>query len=538
MLVGLLGLVGSGVAQAAPPQGVVLRIEGNEVFVDLGGATVRPGDRVVHYRTIVVTHPVSKKKIKDRFPTGEVTLLQVEPAMSMGRVSAETLKELAVGDVVILVRPEPVLPKVTPRPSPSPLASPGPAPSGSPQPSPSASPSASPGPEPVVEDPETLAVVDAWGRTLGQPPRVRRGIWQAYLEGHPQARYREAVLAELDALDALEAREVAASGREAPIGGVLHRPPSPAPPEHELELAFALEPQVGPIDAAWVHYRRAGAATYRRIELSRDGDAYLRGTLPAEAVQPGGVEYFVELARGGGTALAVGQPDDPVQLSVDGLVASRPTRRDRSRVNTRAEYVDFNRGEGNDWYWAAEADFAYRWPGLLQALRMGAGVFRGDGGPTKQIDDDEAACRASGDCRALGFNYAYTELEFRLTSRLSSMTRVIVGLTPDGLGGGLASKLRIGAEDDTNLVIGGELAHEMGRHLELGLNFEPLRKVPMMAAVEVADEPAGSDLGVRLLMDIGSRHCGPVQPTVRVSYSARTIHHSGFGAGLAAVFAW
>ena len=62
--------------------------------IALGGATVRPGDRVVHYRTIVVTHPVSKKKIKDRFPTGEVTLLQVEPAMSMGRVSAETLKEM------------------------------------------------------------------------------------------------------------------------------------------------------------------------------------------------------------------------------------------------------------------------------------------------------------------------------------------------------------------------------------------------------------------------------------------------------------
>jgi hypothetical protein len=253
---------------------------------------------------------------------------------------------------------------------------------------------------------------------------------------------------------------------------------------------------------------------------------------------PGRLEYFVEVARAGGVATAYGDPAEPAHLDVEAEVHEQPERADRSRVEVSWDYVDFHELKRDDYYQRVTADFLYRWSGLLHSLRLGAGVFRGQGGPTAEIDTDLAACRASGRCGAVGFNYSYVEAELAPVRRVATALRVMAGLTDSGLGGGVAGKVRIGDELATNLEITGSVASQMGKALELALAWAPIRQVPMTAGVEVSSQPSGSDLGVRMTYDIGWRRFGAFQPTLRLSYSARTVHHAGFGAGLGAVFAW
>src|SRR5688572_10063355 len=77
-------------ALAAPAgkavEGVVIRLQDDEVVVDIGSKHGVPSDaRLRVYRRLVVQHPLTGKKIEDRFPIGEVPLAERGELLSIIR---------------------------------------------------------------------------------------------------------------------------------------------------------------------------------------------------------------------------------------------------------------------------------------------------------------------------------------------------------------------------------------------------------------------------------------------------------------------
>jgi hypothetical protein len=64
--------------------------------------------------------------------------------------------------------------------------------------------------------------------------------------------------------------------------------------------------------------------------------------------------------------------------------------------------------------------------------------------------------------------------------------------------------------------------------------------VPIVLRSEVTNQPAGtgSDVGVRLIGQVGYRILPHLVLAGRVSYQGRTINHAGPGVGAAVGYAW
>jgi hypothetical protein len=125
-----------------------------------------------------------------------------------------------------------------------------------------------------------------------------------------------------------------------------------------------------------------------------------------------------------------------------------------------------------------------------------------------------------------------------ISNSVASLWKVLAGLTPDGLGGGLESRLRFGDERGTNLVVGGQVASRIGSLAMAKLTWNVVPEFPMAGTVELTNEPVSTDLGVRMLFDIGWQRFRFFRPTLTLGYSVRAVDHGGPTVGLASVFSW
>jgi hypothetical protein len=377
-------------------------------------------------------------------------------------------------------------------------------------------------------------VLAAWHAAAGRPIAARIAVWQSFLAEHPRSPYADRVNDDLVTLRVIQTElaegEPEATAREPVVRTLRHAPPKSGIEHAPLPVALVAERPDEP-RAAWVHYRRSGADTFRKAELRRDGDGYLRGVIPAADVEAPGVEYFVEIALPGGTAAAAaGTPEEPLVVQVAGASPSEiyRARASRSRVSIQATYLDYgtfdNRaGDHTDTFFLVETDFFYRlraeW---IYGMRIGFGVLEGRVGMTDA-----------------GFNYGYWEVEFRPSGpNLALLARGVAGLGVDGLGFGAEGRVRIGPEDATNITFAASTLAGIGFLSEAKLQWAVIPRVPLGFAVAVTNQPIAGDLGVRFSTDIGLRVLRWLQPTLRVSYEGRTIAHSGLGAGLGLVFDW
>ncbi len=256
-----------------------------------------------------------------------------------------------------------------------------------------------------------------------------------------------------------------------------------------------------------------------------------------EDVLAPGVDYFVELANASGdSGSAIGSPESPrhVRVHSPSLQALRETR-NRSRVSMIATYLDYatfdDRAEGDaytDQFALFETDFLFRlrrpW---LYGIRVGMGVLSGEGGYKDQAEAEVA-----------GFQYGYTEFEFRTRPTRAYLIRAIAGLGRNGLGFGAEGRVRFGEEEKSNLSFAASTLEDVGFLSEVRMQWAALRDMPLGFAVGVTDQPNNGDIGVRLSGDIGYRALDWFQPTVRVSYQGRSVQHSGLGVGLGMVFDW
>ncbi|HJZ84291.1 MAG TPA: hypothetical protein VKN99_03930 [Polyangia bacterium] len=475
--------------------GVVVAIDGSDVIVDLGTESgLPPRAKVQLFRTVEVQHPRTKKRIRDQFFLHAQDVAQVGARLSIVRPPAEVLKELKVGDTVSVLMPEAATPALRP--------------------------AAGKGAKTDKTDPADKAApcTDA---TVRLEKARAEGFRSGYEAGRTEA----------------PAERVPSAPAPAPIE-VRHVAPRVLFRKTPAQLAFAVE---GPtaLRAGWVYYRTQAGADYQRVPLLPAGAGYLRASLPPELLRAHQIEYFAEATVDDESASALplyasAQRPATVPVAESDPTVAEARARERSEVRLSYQYVDFNKLQGNDRYWVAEGDFLYRWAGIIHSLRVGAGAYDGVGGDRQQID-----MNVPGASHAVGFNYGYTEIELQVAASVALLGKVLAGLTPGGLAGGFESKIRIGDERGTNLVFGGQVGPSPIGDLAMAkLTWDVIPRLPMAGTVEVTNQPAASDLGVRMLLDVGWQKYSFFRPTLTLGYAVRAVDHGGPTLGLSSVFTW
>lgn len=565
------------VAATAQAEPVVLAVDGKDIYVDVGARDgVGAGSELELLHEIVARDPKTGATLRDRFALGTITVDRSGHAISVAHADDDLAKRVLAGDRVRLVSGK--------RAFVDPWEEQVAASKGQPAPLPAA-PAAPPSGPPL--DHAALAR-DAWQETLGQPIEKRIERWQALVAADPQTPYRRAIETEIASLRAqlqqrevmlAQARSTATHDRDPRIAQLASQLASPlernadvlvgsidrAVPGRPIQLAF-LARRPGTVRGAWLYARPAGAPGFTRIELTRDGDAYLRGTIDGALVRGDRVDWYVELAAGpdGDAEPVLGSHAEPNTIAIDRVVAEAPIEPNRTHIDAHLDYVDFDGkfGGGYDQYYQAELDFTYRFLEPVYAVRLGFGTLSGVGGPKDVIDEDPMGrCLRNGDyqCERMNFSYVYTEVELRVRPDVAIMLRPQAGiLTTDTMdvsdadrcrtddingcrftrGYGARGRVRLGREDGTNLVLGAAFTSRVGTLLEAAYHWLPHQVVPVQITVQVTDQPVVEDFGVRLIADVGLRRVSWFYPSVRVSYQARDIDHSGLSGGFALNFDW
>lgn len=532
-LAAVLCLFGRAAAADAIERGYIVHVEDREIYFDIGAATgIAAGHRVRIKRPIQLEHPVSGKMVADWLPVGTASVTVTGKTMAMARLDPDLLARVALGDIVeaLVEAPEALEDQAPAEPGSDAVAQREAAEAEAPE---------------TIElprlPPETEAVLAVWRSANGKPVEVQIGAWEEYLAAHPDSPHATAIHEDLEILrahrDALHPPELSLDGQV--VGGLQHAAPTRAPAGAPIELAFLIE-DPEQLAAAWLHYRTRGATSYSKAALHRDGQDYLRGHIPAVVVTAPGVEYFVELAtRRGAVGTAVGQSGQPVAIEVEAppLTSIFTELRHRSRVTMTTTYLDFatfdgRGGDRTDAFFLFEADFLYRLGGPVYGIRSGFGILNGRGGFANRVYDDTVPAPKA------GFHYGYAEVELRGPRRTALLGRVVAGAGQQGFGMGVEGRFRLGTEDGTNLTLGASRIAELGFLTEIRMQWNAVEHYPLGLSVGLTDQPNQGDLGVRLTTDIGYRALPWLQPTLRLSYQARTVVHSGVGAGLGLVFDW
>jgi hypothetical protein len=519
--------------------GTIVRIDGEDILIDIGGAGARKDLELTVYRSIEVRHPVTRKKLRDRFAIGVLGITQPGSSLSMARVKAKPSRPIAVGDAL---ESGPVAPA-----------------SGSTRPAGSAAAAAVAACPPVAParacpkceagaDEQEHKVIDAWKATLARPPADRIRIYQTYLLRNPFSPYRDFVRAEIAHLASREQELVqartAAGEQSLPLSGELAIDRiSQAREGDTVELAASYDPE-GPVRGLILHTRATGGEPdYSSTNMKTDGRGHARARVPEKMVRTPGFEYFVEAVDEEGRASAAdGSAVTPIPVEVKQDLEGLEDMGHRVRVRFQSEYISFDKFSGNDWSLLNEGDFLYRLRlDPLYGVRIGYGHYHGSGGTVEELDElglepDPAS-----------FTYGYLEGEVKLHRLFALAGRATVGLgrpeteedQREGLTGGFQLRIRIGPEDGTSLLLAGEAMPEIGQRAYVGLAWEAIAGWPMAAEVHVTDQPVDSDeLAVRLVYELGWRMTEQFALAARASVQGRTFEHTGPGFGLAATFDW
>jgi hypothetical protein len=283
-------------------RGSIVKIEAQEIYVNIGvDRGIAAGSALRIKRPVSLRHPVTRALVQDWIPIGAARVTQAGSVMSRA-VVGELVDEVKVGDIaeVLVDRPDRVQ---TARPTPVPAAAPARPPT----------------------DPVTAEVLGVFAAQANQPLEARIAAWERYLSMRANSPYAEAIKRDLDQLHTLrEEMRPRTSHTSGVRVSLVHEPPKVAAAGSQIPLVFVVdEPEE--IASAYLHYRVRGNRTYRSVLLVREHDIYLRGSIPAEVVTAGGVDYFVEATTPKGrSGLARGTPVDTVEVALTNPSLSDP----------------------------------------------------------------------------------------------------------------------------------------------------------------------------------------------------------------------
>jgi hypothetical protein len=497
-------------------RGAVIKVEAQEIYIDLGSDRgVVAGAALRIKRPVTLRHPVTRAAVEDWIPIGSASVTAAGTVMARA-VVGNLVAEIKPGDVA-----EVLVTGTSPAPSPASIRPAGP---------------------PV--DPETAEVLALFAAQAGQPLDARIASWERFLSTRPRSPFAEAIRHDLDTLHALreELRPARVANGSDMLATVQHAAVDRAPAGVPLPLVFVLD-RPEQVASAYLHYRPTGERTYRSVLLAREHDIYLRGVVPAQVVQPPGVDYFVEVSTPAGrSGLAFGTPAEPVAVAVDEppLLDRYAPRPGRSSVRLQAEYLDFARfdsrtGDRRDWVVHSTVDFTYRFDTAVESLGVGYGVYAGAGGYANR------AWSAMEPMPRAGFDYGYADIEVGGNEgpvHVSAGGQLIAGVGRNGFGMGAEGRLRVGDRDATNLLLSARTIDEVGFLSLIRFGTRIAERAKLGVSVGATNQPNDGDVGVRLGSEVELLADRNVSVIVGGSWQGRSIHHGGPGAGAGLAVTW
>jgi hypothetical protein len=512
-------------ALSADVVGIVLGVDAEDIVLDLGSTKGATDGKVVElWRPFKLRHPVTGQTLTDRFRIGALRLVQVQKTLTLARPEGALARDPAAGDVVVME---------------------GNADSAAVR-------------APATAATDSGAPIDAEGRELcaifdslkGQPIGKRIARYEQYLQTHPSGAYARVLSEEADALRQLLAHRNDGGHKtaESPARFVTFVPPSSALASQALAIGVEITNAAGAV----LHVRHAGEMAYQSHPMRAAGPRYYRATIDPEQMRAPEVEYFIEAVNADGTAgLAVGTADAPQKLEVHEAPRPVPPSRPGATVAIFTDYADYNRLRGNDYAWQTEGFFGLRYGDKgVRAVRSGFGVYRGVGGSVFELDS------LGRTPRRVGLTYGYLEGEFAPSRVVGLIARLAFGLAEDGVNSGGQFFVRLGNDQLTNLLLGGEVLGGIGTRGIAELQWNTLPRVPIVLRTEITNQPAGTrptgppasdgltvavdqgDIGARAMVQVGYRVVPELTLALRASYEGRTIQHAGPGAGAGVTYAW
>jgi hypothetical protein len=507
-----------------------VRLDEEDVYLDVGRGAVEPGATFEVMRPIETRHPLTHALLRDQFPIGRLVVVTVGETLSIARLEGPPHRPLQLADVARLPTRAPADDSLPPGAT---FATPSGAPALCPP-----TPAAVCRPQVQLQaDPRAREILGVWGSTFGLLPEARMEVWTAFLATNSNSPYARYAAAERE-----QARQELTQERaHSPVSGRLAElaPLGRAYEGEPVALAGVMARGLEVRDLSVYLRVRGEEGTFTRISMTRDAAGQVTVAVPAEFVVLAGFEWFAEITLADGrTALVAAGPREPNAVEVWASPESSHDETGRSRVRFSTDYVDFNRGRGNDYYVAVEGDFSYRLPiRFSPSVRVGYGHLQGESGPVGAPGTPDLPSRP------VGFTYGFVEPELALHELFSVALRITAGLgrpesSAAGLRGGAQLRFRIGEAMGTNLVLAGETIPELGLRGYIGLAWLPVPNWPMAAEVHVTDQPGNGQIAVRGLFELGHRFGSAFALSARLSYQGRNIDHSGLGVGLAATFDW
>jgi hypothetical protein len=521
-------------ARGGPVEGTVVAIQGEEIVLDLGTARgAADGATVELWRPVKLKHPVTGKVLTDRFRIGALELVQVRGSLSLARASGALSHPADVGDVVVLAG-------VFEAPAPS-----APDPRSPAEPERPSAPASTDEKPAAPEDPDARAVTEMFDALRGADLWTRVARYEDYVQHRAAGRFARVLTEEAAALRELLGTRGKVQAEQARPESRNFTAPEEALAGAPLRIAIQMNDAT---TGAVLHVRRHGAASYASLPMSPLGNGYFSASIAAAQVVSPSLDYFIEGFTGSGKAYAVqGSAESPRDLEV--FEPPRPTapRHIPARVELAVDYADWNRLRGNDKVLQTEGWFGVRYGDTgVRALRLGFGIYRGVGGSVDELDRQMLAGRS------VGLTYGYLETEIGFVRAFSVIGRAAVGLIDRGISGGGQVLLRIGSDQKTNLLLGGELLGGVGVRGITQLELNTFERVPIVLRTEVTNQPAGvtpsaadaktsggsGDIGGRGIVQVGFRVVPDLVIAVRGSFQGRTIQHAGPGVGGAVGYQW
>jgi hypothetical protein len=549
-IVALLLMLAASPAHAQSAEGNVLSVDaGGDIVIDLGAARgVEVGDVVEVWRPMKFKHPVTGHMVSDRVLIAKVKIKQARPMLSIGRVEGDVERPLATGDVVVTTKSAPPPPAAAPPPKPAPAPAPPTTVTTTTTTTRTQTPSSA---APPKGDSDAKDVDDLLSSMKNAPPDVRIGAFEKFVLDHPQNRHANILWVEaasLRRLLELNRKEIERENQRP--RAAKFEPPKTAPVGVPLELAMEL----GRARGAVLHVRRAGEEGYSSSAMKEIGPSYFAGTIPAEMMGEGTVEYFVEATDSKGEVIPIhGSAPSPLRVAAENPLPpdGKKTEETIVRAGAFTDYASFDAKSNKDYVWQSEAQLGVRLHDVgLRAVRSGFGAYRGRGGTLEDLDKLGLAGRD------VGLTYGWLETELAPDPIFSFVLRAIVGLREDGVNGGGQAFIRIGNDRRTNIMLGGEVLGGIGLRGITQLEWNLTPRVPVMLRSEVTNQPAGvstssskegvgavvstgaGEVGIRSIVQVGYRFTDHFLVAGRGSFQARTINHAGPGAGAAVTYEW
>jgi hypothetical protein len=387
---------------------------------------------------------------------------------------------------------------------------------------------------PALDD-EGAALSRLFESLHGAPVEKRIQAYDDYVSAHASGRYSAALREEASTL-----RGLLRSDGDGVTVTVVPEPEAVTARYQPIERAVAGESlrmaisTSASVKGAVLHARTTGKATFSTVPMTKVGDQYWAGTIPGDAVQSPQLEWFVEAIAADGAHPVAGDPAAPETTHVQDVLPGA-ARKVLGEARIWTDYASFNTRRNDDYVFQTEGVMGARFDDVgMRAVRTGFGVYRGVGGTLQQLDVQGLPGTPS------GLTYGYLEGEVGVAPTLSFAGRAIVGLREDGVGGGGSAFVRIGSDLGTNMMLGGEVLGGIGLRGIAEFDWRSFYRWPIMLRSEVTNQPAGvgSDVGVRLIGQVGYRVLPHLVVALRASYQGRTINHAGPGAGAAVEYAW